>query len=80
MHLIVSRPEYFEKAVIPHIQSANFKGDPVDSAVKEILEPLFPNDRIIYDYDMKPNRLPVMLGFRQNLAKLSSDFKKPIQS
>ena len=61
VHLIVSRPEYFELAVIPHIQSDAFTGDPVDSAVKAIVEPLFPNQRIIYDYDMTPNRLPVML-------------------
>lgn len=61
VHLIVSRPEYFELAVVPHIRSDHFNGDPVDSAVKSILEPLFPNQRIIYDYDMRPNRLPVML-------------------
>ena len=30
-------------------------------AIKSILVDLFPNERIIYDYDMKPNRLPVML-------------------
>ena len=30
-------------------------------AHKSILLDLLPNERIIYDYDMKPNRLPVML-------------------
>ena len=31
VYLIVSRPEYFEQAVIPHIKSEQYVGDPVDS-------------------------------------------------
>ena len=55
VHLIVSRPDYFEKGVIPFIkQASETASDPVDSAAKAILTDLFPNDDIIFDYGKMP--------------------------
>ena len=48
---VVSRPDYFEKAVVPHLQTHGKEAmDPVDSAAKAIVKELFPGKKAIFDY------------------------------
>ena len=48
---VVSRPDYFEKAVVPHLQNHGKEAmDPVDSAAKAIVKELFPGKKAVFDY------------------------------
>ena len=48
---VVSRPDYFEKAVIPHLRNHGKEAmDPVDSAAKAIVKELFPGKKAVFDY------------------------------
>ena len=62
-YLIISRPDFFEKSVIPYIMESEHSivQDPIDASAKEIIQNLFCNSEIIFDYEMRPNRLPKVL-------------------
>ena len=48
---VVSRPDYFEKAVVPHLRTHGKEAmDPVDSAAKAIVKELFPGKTAVFDY------------------------------
>ena len=60
--LIISRPDFFEKCVVPFIkQNSNNLQDPIDASAKSQIENLFNGKEIIFDYELHPNRRPKIL-------------------
>ena len=62
-YLVISRPDFFEKCVVPHIQrsSEDMVRDPIDSSAKELITTTFGEFEVIFDYEMSINRLPKFL-------------------
>lgn len=62
-YLVISRPDFFEKCVVPFIQESEHTSvqDPIDASAKKVIRDLFKGSEIIFDYEMYPNRLPKVL-------------------
>jgi len=60
--LIISRPDFFEKCVVPFIkENSNNLQDPIDASAKSQIEKLFQGKEIVFDYELHPNRRPKIL-------------------
>ena len=60
--LIISRPDFFEKCVVPFVkENSNNLQDPIDASAKSQIEKMFQGKEIIFDYELHPNRRPKIL-------------------
>ena len=61
--LIISRPDFFEKCVVPYIlrNSEENVQDPIDASAKTQIKKLFDEKEVIFDYELYPNRRPKIL-------------------
>ena len=73
--LIISRPDFFEKCVVPFIkENSNNLQDPIDASAKSQIEKLFQGEEIVFDYELHPNRRPKILMQTGKMIFFSKSF------